>query len=94
MEYYTNEVEEYNKLAEKEYDNIIESRLRWRGNSLMRPESSSRRTSTASELYSLFLPRGVREVFGLELADFFCGTAIVEFKSISTKQSGEYLMSL
>ena len=94
FEYYNNKIKEYDGLADQEYDNIVETRLKWRDKSLLSRRSSTESTEwetsntlTARHMYSLFVPSNVRKKFFGEQSEFFHGTGMVTFKSISAKQS-------
>jgi hypothetical protein len=83
LEYYKDRIRDYDDFAERDYDKIVESRLNWR-DAPSRPESSEGRKSSSS---FDFIPDIVREALGMRSSDLFCSTAVVEFKSISAKQS-------
>ena len=93
LDFYKCRIQEYDDFAEKDYDTIVERRLKVmrslnsQATSTSRPESSEGRSSSFD-----FIPDVVREALGMHSSDLFCSTAIVEFKSISAKQSGECQM--
>lgn len=91
LEYYKNRIREYDDFAEKGYDSIVESRIKVM-RSLNSPETSTSRLESSEGRRSSFdfIPDVVREALGMRSSDLFCSTAIVEFKSISAKQSGMF----
>ena len=91
IEKYNSGIKNLDELANKEYDNIVETRLKWRYSSLLGNQSESVHHSCqfgVHRLYSLLVPSDARKFFGEEADNFFHGTGIVTFKSIASKQSG------
>ena len=84
LDFYKTRIREYDYLAASNYDKIVEARLNRSSSSTTRLESSEGQASS----FDLF-PHAVREAFGMRTLDLFCSTAVVEFKSITTKQSGK-----
>ena len=91
LDYYTKKIKEANTLADQEYYNIVQTRMKWSiQKSLLQSlkeeeESNNPSQFAAQKLYSLFIPSTVRKFFGEE-SEFFSGTGIVTFKSIASKQ--------
>jgi hypothetical protein len=82
-------------LASKEYNAIVEARMKCHKNSLIRPsdEKDVRESISSphrlSRLHTLLSSTNVRKPFSEE-ADCFYGTGIVTFNSIAGKQCGEF----
>lgn len=79
------------RLADEEYDKIVETRLKWKEASVLKNGSVSDHDLSfhryhAQQLYALFVPSQVRTLLGEE-ADFFYGMGMVRFTTISGKQS-------
>jgi len=90
LDYYTKKINDANTLADQEYYNIVQTRMKWSKKSLLQSlkeekESYNPSQFAAQKLYSLFIPSKVRKFFGEE-SEFFSGTGIVTFKSIASKQ--------
>ena len=90
LDYYTDKIKEANTLADQEYCNIVQTRMKWSKKSLLQSlkeeeESYNPSQFAAQKLYSLFIPSKVRKFFGEE-SEFFSSIGIVTFKSIASKQ--------
>ena len=89
LPYYENKLRDEDEAAQELYDNIVETRLKNRDTSIVNRRRSSLSGSehgTSPGLHDLLVPERIQKLFGKE-EEFFSGTGIVEFKSISTKQS-------
>ena len=84
LDFYKAKVMECDESALTTYDKIVESRLNKRDLN-RRLESSGGRSSSFSDISEM-----IREALGLHSSDdLVCSTAIVEFKSLTAKQSGK-----
>ena len=84
LDFYKAKVMECDESALTTYDKIVESRLNKRDQN-RRLESSGGRSSSFSDISEM-----IREALGLHSSyDLVCSTAIVEFKSLTAKQSGK-----
>ena len=87
--YYENKLRDVDEDAQELYDNIVETRLRNRNASIANrrpPTPSGSEHGTSPGLHDLLVPESIQKLFGKE-EEFFTGTGIVEFKSISSKQT-------
>ena len=94
FEYYINKIKEADDLADKEYINIVDTRSKSRQESLVAAQLQRRDSEShspgqfgAHNLYTLLVPSNVRKRFFGEESEFFCGTGMVTFKSIASKQN-------
>ena len=91
-DYFNQKIQEIDALADTEYADIVSSRQKLVGVSILDPsksEDASTSRFSRHDIYQLLVPSRVRMLFG-EGADFFYGTGVVTFKTIAAKQSGEY----
>jgi hypothetical protein len=108
IEYYNSEIIKLEELAAKEYDRIVETRMKCHRASLMKPSGFEEMKklldspvnscedsdeNALSRLYTLLIPSKVRQAFGEE-SEFFTGTGVVTFKSIAKKEFGQLFFFL
>jgi len=106
IEYYNNEIIKLEELAAKEYDRIVETRMKCHRSSLMKPSGFEEMKqlldspvnscedgdeNALTRLYTLLIPSKVRQAFGEE-SEFFTGTGVVTFKSIAKKEFGQFCL--